>query len=199
MPPSRGQSYNAPPSSVLRVSGRTPSLRRCAAWRLRRGGRRSPFSRSQRDARRSLELQVFFARSSAVLCLKAFSNPQPLSWAVRGWGGDGVIKRLLAFVLLLSTVSILAPPVLSIGPRNAVKNPHVTIEPEGAEALLPSRGVLEWVAEPQLGALDFVHMLDASKVHFSKARVLTLADLTGLMMDPEDALEAEKQVGIRYV
>jgi hypothetical protein len=102
---------------------------------------------------------------------------------------------MAAFVLLL--VCLMSVPVMakSIGPQNAVNNPHAMFAPEGVELLLPSGGVQEWMADTTVGAVDFMHLLDASKAHIPKAMPLSVDDLMGLMTDPEGALEYENMWG----
>jgi hypothetical protein len=105
-------------------------------------------------------------------------------------------KLLVPFAMLL--VSVLLVPVMakSIGPQNAVNNPHIMIIPgEGVELLLPSGGVLEWLADTSVSAVDFMHILDASKAHIPNAMVLSLDDLMVLLTDPEAALELENRWG----
>jgi len=102
---------------------------------------------------------------------------------------------MAAFVLLL--VGLMLVPVMakSIGPQNAVNNPHIMIAPEGVELLLPSGVVQEWMADTEVGAMDFMHVLDASKAHIPNAMPLSVDDLIGLMTDPEGALEYENKWG----
>lgn len=102
---------------------------------------------------------------------------------------------MVSLVILL--VCVMSVPVVakSIGPQNAVNNPHIMIAPEGVELLLPSGVVLEWVADTEMSAMDFVHILDASKAHIPNAMVLSVDDLIGLMIDPEGALMLENKWG----
>lgn len=104
-------------------------------------------------------------------------------------------KLLAAFVLVL--VGLMFMPVMakSIGPQKAVKNPHIMVAPEGVELMLPSGGVLEWMADTTVGAIDFMHGLDASKARIPKAMPLSAMDLMGLMTDPEAALAYENKWG----
>lgn len=104
-------------------------------------------------------------------------------------------KLLAAFVLVL--VGLMFVPVMakSIGPQKAVKNPHIMIAPEGVELMLPSGVVLEWMADTTVGAIDFMHGLDASKARIPKAMPLSAMDLIGLMTDPEAALVYENKWG----
>lgn len=94
-------------------------------------------------------------------------------------------------------LALMAAPVMAkpIGPQKAVKNPHIMITPEGVELLLPSGVILEWMADTESSALDFIRMLDASKFKVPNAMPLAIEDLIGLMMDPEAALEAENKWG----
>jgi len=94
--------------------------------------------------------------------------------------------------------ALMSVPVMgkSIGPQKAENNPHITIAPEeGVELLLPSGGVHEWVADTEVGAMDFMHALDASKARIPNAMVLSVSELMGLMADPEAALKAENKWG----
>jgi hypothetical protein len=105
-------------------------------------------------------------------------------------------KLMAAFVLLLVTAMCVPVMAKSIGPQNAANNPHITVAPgEGVELLLPSGVVLEWMADTEVGAIDFMHILDASKAHIPNAMVLSVDDLLGLMTDPEAALEVENKWG----
>jgi hypothetical protein len=105
-------------------------------------------------------------------------------------------KLLVPFVILL--VSLMSVPVMarSVGPQNAVNNPQIMIVPgEGVELLLPNGVVLEWLADTEVSAVDFMHILDASKAHIPNAMVLSLDDLMVLTTDPEAALELENKWG----
>ena len=98
----------------------------------------------------------------------------------------------MALLVLCVVAPVMAKP---IGPQKAVKNPNIIITPEGVELLLPSGGANEWMANTELSALDFIHMLDASKAKIPNAMLLTLSDLTGLITNPAVALEAENKWG----
>jgi hypothetical protein len=105
-------------------------------------------------------------------------------------------KLMVPFVLLLA--GLMSVPVMgkSIGPQNAVNNPHITIAPEGVELMLPSGGIQEWMADTEVGAVDFMHVLDASKAHIPNAMPLNITELMGLMMgDPVAALKYENKWG----
>lgn len=99
------------------------------------------------------------------------------------------------FVLLLAPLMSVPVMAKSIGPQNAVNNPHIMITAEGAELLLPSGGVQEWVADTEVGAWDFTHALDASKAHIPNAVSLSVSDLIEMMTDPEAGLEMENKWG----
>jgi len=107
------------------------------------------------------------------------------------------MKSKLMAISVLLFLALMAAPVMAkpIGPQKAVKNPHIMITPEGVELLLPSGGVHEWMADTELSAIDFVHMLDASKIKIPNAMPLTISDLIGLITNPEAALEAENKWG----
>jgi len=102
---------------------------------------------------------------------------------------------MAAFALVL--VCLMSVPVMakSIGPQNAVNNPHAMFAPEGVEFMLPSGGVQEWMADTTVGAVDFMHLLDASKAHIPNAMPLNVTQLMGLMLYPEDALKYEHKWG----
>ena len=83
-----------------------------------------------------------------------------------------------------------------IGPQKAVNNPHfIVTRPGTVEHLLPSGGAIEWTGNTELGAVDFVHLLDASKAKIPNAMPLTIPDLVGMMTNPEAALEFENKWG----
>jgi len=112
-------------------------------------------------------------------------------------GGEVIVRGKLMVPIVLVLAGLMSAPVMakSIGPQNAVNNPHITVAPEGVELLLPSGVVLEWMADSEVSAIDSMHALDASKVHIPNAMVLSADDLMGLMTDPEAALEAENKWG----
>ena len=102
------------------------------------------------------------------------------------------MKKILMPVMALLALCVIAPVAAKpIGPQNAVKNPHIMITPEGAEILLPSGGIHEWMADTESSAMDFIHILDASKVDIPNAMPITVDDLIAMMLNPEAALEAE--------
>jgi len=106
------------------------------------------------------------------------------------------VKKVLILVIALVVLCVVAPVMAKpIGPQKAVKNPHIMITPEGVELVLPSGGVQEWMANTESSAIDFVHMLDASKFKIPNAMPLTMSDLMGLVTNPEAALEAENKWG----
>lgn len=106
------------------------------------------------------------------------------------------MRKILVPVIALLVLCVVAPVAAKpIGPQNAVKNPHIMITPEGAEMLLPSGGIHEWMADTELSAMDFINMLDASKVSIPNAMPVTFDDLIAMMLHPEAALEAEHKWG----
>jgi len=106
------------------------------------------------------------------------------------------VKKVLMTVVALLVLCVVAPVMARpIGPQKAVKNPHISITPDGVELLLPNGGIHEWMANTKLSAIDFVHMLNASKVKIPNAMPLNISDLIGLMTNPEAALEAENKWG----
>lgn len=102
-----------------------------------------------------------------------------------------MLVPLVFLLMLVSTVT----PVMAIGPQKAEKNPHIGITVEGAELVLPSGVVNEWVANREIGVMDFEHILDASKAKILNAMPLTVAELIGTMTDPETALQYENKWG----
>jgi len=107
------------------------------------------------------------------------------------------MKSKLMAVSVFLLLAVMATPVMAkpIGPQKAVNNPHIMITPEGVELVLPSGVILEWMADTEAGAIDFVLIFDASKFKIPNAMPLTMSDLMGLMLDPEAALEAENVWG----
>lgn len=99
-------------------------------------------------------------------------------------------------VLLFLALTVPSAMAKSIGPQKAVDSPHFIITRQGTvEHLLPSGGAIEWTANTELGAVDFVHLLDASKAKIPNTMPLTIPDLIGLMTNPEAALEFENKWG----
>jgi hypothetical protein len=81
-----------------------------------------------------------------------------------------------------------------IGPQKAVNNPHFIItRPGTVEHLLPSGGANEWTNSTESSAIDFLHIVDASKAKIPDAIPLTLPDIIGLMTNPEAALAFENK------
>lgn len=109
-----------------------------------------------------------------------------------------MLKSELMVISVLLFLALMVSPAMakSIGPQKAVDNPHFIITRQGTvEHLLPSGGANEWTANTELGAVDFVHLLDASKAKIPNAMPLTIPDLIGLMTNPEAALEFENKWG----
>jgi hypothetical protein len=79
-----------------------------------------------------------------------------------------------------------------IGPQKATQNPHfIVTRPGTVELLLPSGVAAEWTSNTESDAIDFVHMVDASKARIPDAIPLTLPEIIGLITNPEAALEFE--------
>jgi hypothetical protein len=105
-------------------------------------------------------------------------------------------KLMVLFAVLLVSVMLVPVMAKSIGPQKAENNPHIMIVPgEGVELLLSNGAVLEWVADTTVSAVDFMHILDASKAHIPNAMVLSVDDLMVLITDPEAALMLENKWG----
>ena len=104
-------------------------------------------------------------------------------------------KKLLMFTLIPLVLLVMVGPAMAIGPQKAEKNPNIEITPEGVELILPSGVVNEWMADTEIGVMDFIHMLDASKFKIRNALPLTIEDLKTLFIDPEAALEVENKWG----
>lgn len=79
-----------------------------------------------------------------------------------------------------------------IGPQKATDNPHfIVTRPGTVEHFLPSGGAVEWTNNTESSAIDFVHLIDASKAKIPDAVPLNLTGIIGLMTNPEAALEFE--------
>ena len=90
---------------------------------------------------------------------------------------------------MLTILPAMAKP---IGPQKATENPHFIItRPGTVEHLLPSDVANEWTSNTESSAIDFVHILDASKAKIPDAIPLTIPDIIGLMTNPEAALQSE--------
>lgn len=100
---------------------------------------------------------------------------------------------VLTVFLLLALMSAPATAKL-IGPRNAEKNPHMTISPDGVVLLTPGGVQNEW-ADTDSGVFDFFHILSASKTELPGATTFTIDEIIALMMNPEAALEFENKWG----
>jgi len=90
---------------------------------------------------------------------------------------------------MLTILPAMAKP---IGPQKATENPHFIItRPGTVEHILPSDVANEWTSNTESSAIDFVHILDASKAKIPDAIPLTIPDIIGLMTNPEAALQSE--------
>jgi hypothetical protein len=79
-----------------------------------------------------------------------------------------------------------------IGPQKATNNPHYIVIRQGTvELLLPSGVAVEWTSDTELSAIDFVHIIDASKAKIPNAVPLNITQIVALMTNPEAALEFE--------
>jgi hypothetical protein len=79
-----------------------------------------------------------------------------------------------------------------IGPQKATNNPHYTVtRPGTVEHMLPSDVANEWTNNTETGAIDFIHIIDASKAHIPNAIPLNITQIVALMTNPEAALEFE--------
>jgi len=100
------------------------------------------------------------------------------------------VTAIFALLFLVLTIgSAMAKP---IGPQKATNNPHYIItRPGTVEHLLPSGVAVEWTSDTEAGAIDIVHIVDASKAKIPNAIPLTLPDIVALMTNPEAALQSE--------
>ena len=98
-----------------------------------------------------------------------------------------IISALLFLTLIIG--SAMAKP---IGPQKATNNPHyIVTRPGTVEHMLPSDVANEWTNNTEVSAIDFVHIIDASKAKIPNATPLTLPDIVALMTNPEAAMESE--------
>lgn len=85
-------------------------------------------------------------------------------------------KKLLMFSMISLVLSLMATPVMAIGPQNAENNPHRTeIAPGAVEFLLPSGVTQGWG-----GIMDHRNIKDASKFKIRKAPTLNVDDLMNM-------------------
>jgi len=114
------------------------------------------------------------------------------------------MKKLLMLTLMPLVLLVMMAPTIAkpIGPQKVPqispeqwKNPHLTVTEEGATLLLPSGVENEWTADTGIGAMDFMHILNASKAKIRKAMPLTFENLTTMFTDPDAALEVENKWG----
>lgn len=101
---------------------------------------------------------------------------------------------VVAVFLLLSFV--LAPVAARpIGPTKAQRNPNIIMQ-DGETVLLTPGGVQHEFYDTEAGVIDYLHILNASKVDWSnRVPSLSLAELQSMMTDPEVALEHENEWG----
>jgi len=106
----------------------------------------------------------------------------------------GKLMIVAAVVLLLA--SVLSPVAAkSIGPTKAQRNPNIIMQ-DGETVLLTPGGVQHEWYDTEVGVMDYLHVLNASKVDWGdRVPSLSLADLLTLMSDPEAALESENKWG----
>lgn len=96
-------------------------------------------------------------------------------------GGDSLNKKSLVFTLISLVLSLMAAPVMAIGPHNAENNPHRTEPAPGeVEFLLPSGAGNGWVVNPELGTMDHWIFKDASKFKIRNAPTLSIDDLVNM-------------------
>jgi hypothetical protein len=95
---------------------------------------------------------------------------------------------LLAFVL----APVAARP---IGPTKAQRNPNIIMQ-DGETVLLTPGGVQHEWYDTEAGVMDYLHILNASKVDWGdRVPTLSFAELLTLMTNPEVALEFENKWG----
>ena len=101
-------------------------------------------------------------------------------------------KLTAIFALLFLVLTIGSAMAKPIGPQKATNNPHyIVTRPGTVEHMLPSDVALEWTNNTETGAIDIVHIIDATKAKIPNATPLTLPDIIALMTNPEAALESE--------
>ena len=101
-------------------------------------------------------------------------------------------KLTAIFALLFLVLTIGSAMAKPIGPQKATENPHYIItRPGTVEHMLPSDVAIEWTNNTETGAIDIVHIIDASKAKIPNATPLTLPDIIALMTNPEAALQSE--------
>jgi hypothetical protein len=103
--------------------------------------------------------------------------------------------KLMMVVVFLLLASVLSPVTAkSIGPTKAQRNPNIILQ-DGETVLLTPGGVQhEWY--DTAGWMDFIHILNASKVDWGdRVPSLSLAELRTIMTYPEVALEFENKWG----
>ena len=107
-------------------------------------------------------------------------------------------KRLLMFTLIPLVLSVMVSPARAIGPQKAEKNPNITPTPDRVILRLPGGVQNEWMTDTEIGVMDFIHILNASKGE-GKAKIraapLTFDDLFDMFTNPEAALEVENKWG----
>jgi hypothetical protein len=109
-------------------------------------------------------------------------------------GGEPKTKnKLTPIIAVLFLILTIAPAMAKpIGPQKATNTPHfIVTRPGTVEHFLPSGTANEWTSDTESNAIDIVHVVDASKAKIPDAIPLTLADIIGLITNPEAALESE--------
>ncbi len=111
------------------------------------------------------------------------------------------MKSKLMKISVLLLLALMAAPVMAkpIGPRKS-NNPRIEIDEVTGDVgfFLPNGGLHSWMLDTEWSAMDFMHVLNASRAKglVNRASTITVDDLIPWMeaiMNPETALEYENK------